>query len=58
MNNIQVTMTKEMYDALLNGRAKNGNEPSIRGCGTPEKVVEYVDKAWGLLGHVTGISVE
>lgn len=52
---IQVTMTKEMYRILLNGRKATDDHPGVNGCGTPEKVTEYVDQTFGLLGHVTEV---
>ena len=52
MKEITVTMTKTMYDVLLNGHKGNADVPSIKGCGTPEKVVEYVDNMFHLLGTV------
>ena len=58
MQNIQVTMTKDMYEILLNGKKKSSDEPGFRGCGTKEKVCAYVRQAWGLLGYVTDITIE
>ena len=52
---IQVTMTKEMYRILLNGRKATEDHPGVNGCGTPEKVAEYVDETFGLLGHVVEV---
>lgn len=50
-----VTMSKEMYDLLLKGRKGTADTPYVNGCGTPEKVAEYVDATFGLLGHVTEV---
>ena len=58
MQNIQVSMTKDMYDILLNGKKKSSDDPGFRGCGTPDKVAAYVRQAWGLLGFVTDIVIE
>ena len=55
---ISVTMTKTMYDKLLKGRKATADEPGFSGCGTYEKVVEYVDAAFGLLGTVTEVIVQ
>jgi len=53
---ISVTMTKEMYNALLKGRkGTSDGGGSFNGCGTPEKVVEYVNETFGLLGEVTEV---
>lgn len=52
---IQVTMTKEMYKVLLNGRKATEDHPGVNGCGTPEKLVQYVDDTFGLMGHVTEV---
>ena len=55
---ISVTMSKDMYHLLLNGRKATTDQPGIKACGTHEKVVEYVNEAFGLLGQVTEVHVE
>ena len=55
MKDVSVTMTKEMYRALLNGRKGSGDEPGFKGLGTYEKVVEYVDQTFGLMGRVVEV---
>ena len=37
---ISVTMSKTMYDLLLNGRKGTADMPGIKACVTPEKVAE------------------
>lgn len=55
---ISVTMSKEMYLSLLNGRKATADAPGIKACGTPEKVVEYVNEAFGLLGTVEEVVIQ
>lgn len=55
---ISVTMSKEMYNLLLNGRKMTADTIGIKACGTPEKVVEYVNEAFGLLGQVMEVIVQ
>lgn len=52
---ISVTIPKPYYDLLLDGRKKAGDEIGIKGCGTYEKLVEYVNDTFGLLGTVTEV---
>ena len=52
-------MSKESYNLLLNGRKSKGEESSfIKGCGTHENLVKYVDEAYGLLGKVVEVVAE
>ena len=52
-------MPKAMYDLLLRGRKSNGEESSfIKGCGTHENLVAYVDATFGLLGDVVEVIAE
>lgn len=52
---LSVTMSPRMHENLLRGQKKSEDSPAIRGCETPEKLAEYVDRAWGLLGSVTEV---
>lgn len=54
---ISVTMSKEMYMCLLNGKKATADMPGVKGLGTPEKVIEYVDNSFGLLGTVEEVIV-
>lgn len=56
--NISVTMKKEMYDRYLMGRKATADEIGWSGCGTYEKVVEYVNETFGLLGNVVEVIVQ
>ena len=56
--NITVTMSKAMYDLLLNGRKPTVDTIGIKACGTHKKVVEYVDATFGLLGKVEEVVVQ
>lgn len=55
---ISVTMSKEMYMILLNGKKATSDAPGMKGCGTPEKVVEYINDTFGLLGNVEEVMVQ
>ena len=60
MRELTVTMPLGLYQALLNGRKRNTDQgiSAIRGLGSHEKVVEYVNATWGLLGKVVEVIPE
>ena len=58
MNQFTYSISKKMYDSLLNGRKDPDTQMSYRGLGTRQKVIEYVNKTFGLLGEVVELTVE
>ncbi len=51
------TMSKKMYESLLKGRTL-GNGRVIKGCGSKQGVINYINKTWGLLHKITDIRIE
>jgi hypothetical protein len=51
-------MPKAMYDLYIHGRKKTDNLPEIRGFGDKNKLIEYINETFGLLGVVTDIHVK
>lgn len=51
-------MTQTMYDLLLKGRKNKGDDSFIKGCGTYDNLVKYVDETFGLLGYVVEVTHE
>lgn len=49
---VSVTVSPQMYKELLHGRKGAADTPPIRGCGTHDELIRYIDRAWGLLGSV------
>lgn len=58
MRSICVTMSEAMYKELLNGHKATENSPGIRGCGTRENVIRYLNDLRLFQGEVVEISVE
>lgn len=55
---IMVTMTKTMYDLLLKGRKNKGDDSFVKGCGTKENLIKYINDTFGLLGDVSDVAYE
>lgn len=55
MKEISYQMSETAYNTLLYGKKGTKDEPGFKGCETPEKLVAYVDQAFGLLGTVTEV---
>lgn len=55
---VTVTMSREMYNLLLHGRKGTADLPGVKACVTPEKLVEYVNAEFGLLGNVAEVISE
>lgn len=53
-----VTMTKTMYDLLLKGRKNKGDDSFVKGCGTKENLIKYINDTFGLLGDVSDVAYE
>jgi hypothetical protein len=51
-------MSKAMYDLYIKGRKKTDNLPEIRGFGDKQKLIDYINETFGLLGTVTDIQVK
>lgn len=51
-------MSKAMYNIYIHGRKKTDNLPEIRGLGDKEKLIEYINETFGLLGTVTDVHVK
>lgn len=52
------TMSSVMYNLLIHGRKKTDSLPEIRGLGSKQKLIEYVNDTFGLLGEVTDIQIK
>lgn len=50
-------MGKRMYEQLLNGKTK-ANGRKIRGCGSRQGVVDYLNRTYGLLHPITDLRIE
>lgn len=51
-------MPKKMYDTLLRGQKGSDESSPIKGCGSHEELVAYVDATFGLLGDVIEVVAE
>lgn len=58
MREIAVSMNRGAYLMLLEGRKAGENSPGIRGCGSKEAVIQYLNDLHLFLGHVVDITVE
>lgn len=50
-------MTRGMYEDLLRDRVRD-NGRRIRGCGSKQGVIDYINKTFGLLPKITDIRIE
>lgn len=50
-------MSKKMYLLLLNGRTR-ANGRRIRGCGSKQGVIAYINRTYGLLHPITDLKIE
>lgn len=55
---MKITISKDYYLLLLNGRKGKDDLPSVRACNTRENVVAFLNEAWGILGGVEDVIVE
>ena len=55
---LSVTIPRDLYDKLLNGRRKTEEAPLYPGLKTPEAVCEYLQSYMGLLGTVVEVIPE
>lgn len=51
-------MSKAMYDLYIHGRKKTENLPEVRGFGDEQKLIDYINATFGLLGTVTDIQIK
>ena len=58
MKKVAVTMSRDMYLLLLNGRKATAEIPGVRACKTHEGVIEYLNSYYGLRGIITEVIVE
>lgn len=58
MNQFIYSMSKAMYNILLNGKNDPDTQTSYRGLGTKQKVIEYINKTFGLIGKIIDITIE